>query len=185
MQNIPKYNLTKGINEKKYRAISEQVTKNLPIIDDWLDKGFVKKNKLLDWNDAFEKLHYSEDSKNNKSQSFRRLAFDEIYANLLTLSENRKRIKRRKKIKCFKENISTNIIKRLSFSLTNDQKKTLNEINKDLKSNERMFRIIQGDVGSGKTIVSLLAIANTIESNYQCAFMGPTEILARQHYQFG
>ena len=183
MQNIPKYNLTKGINEKKYRAISEQVTKNLPIIDDWLDKDFIKENKLLDWNGAFEKLHYSEDSKNNKSQSFRRLAFDEIYANLLTLSENRKRIKRKKKIKNFKENISTNIIKRLTFSLTNDQKKTLNEINNDLKSDERMFRIIQGDVGSGKTIVSLLAIANAIESNYQCAFMGPTEILAKQHYQ--
>ena len=59
----------------------------------------------------------------------------------------------------------------------------LNEINKDLKSNKRMFRIIQGDVGSGKTIVSLLSIANVIESNYQCALMGPTEILSHQHFE--
>ena len=58
----------------------------------------------------------------------------------------------------------------------------MKEINKDLKSDLRMFRILQGDVGSGKTIVSLLSIANVIESNYQCALMAPTEILANQHY---
>ena len=59
----------------------------------------------------------------------------------------------------------------------------MNEINLDLKSNKRMFRIIQGDVGSGKTIVSLLTIANVIENNYQCALMGPTEILSQQHFK--
>ncbi len=60
---------------------------------------------------------------------------------------------------------------------------SLNEIDIDLKSKKRMFRILQGDVGSGKTIVSLLAISNIIECNYQCALMGPTEILANQHYE--
>ena len=59
----------------------------------------------------------------------------------------------------------------------------MNEINLDLKDNKRMFRIIQGDVGSGKTIVSLLSMANVIESKYQCALMGPTEILANQHFK--
>ena len=67
--------------------------------------------------------------------------------------------------------------------MTNDQKKVLEEINFDLKNNQRMFRILQGDVGSGKTIVSLLSAANVIESGYQCALMAPTEILAYQHFQ--
>ena len=74
------------------------------------------------------------------------------------------------------------IINNLNFSLTNDQKKVLNEINNDLCSPTKMFRLLQGDVGSGKTIVSLLAALNAINSNFQVAFMAPTEILAKQHY---
>ena len=74
-------------------------------------------------------------------------------------------------------------INKLPFQLTSDQKKVLSEINSDLLSGNRMFRIIQGDVGSGKTIVSLLAIINVIKSGYQCAFMSPTEILAKQHFE--
>ena len=70
----------------------------------------------------------------------------------------------------------------MDFSLTNDQKKTLSEINKDLGSENKMFRLLQGDVGSGKTIVSLLSAFNTINSGFQVAVMAPTEILARQHF---
>ncbi len=183
VKNIPKYSLTKGINEKKYRFISEQVTNNLPKIDDWLSDEFLKKNSLMTWNEAIQKLHHSEDSKKNQSKSFRRLVFDEIFANFLTLSENRQRIKRRKQRKFFSKNLSNNIINKLPFRLTNSQMEVLNEINTDLLSDKRMFRIIQGDVGSGKTIVSLLSILNVIESDYQCALMAPTEILANQHYE--
>ena len=182
-KNIPKYNLTKGINEKKYRQISEQVTQNLPVIEDWLSEKFIKQNNLLNWNDAIKKLHNSDESKNNKSKSFRRIVFDEICANFLTLSENRKRIKKEKKNKIFNEIFAKRIIKQLPFQLTKSQKKVLDEINIDLKSKERMFRIIQGDVGSGKTIVSLISMANVIEAKYQCALMGPTEILSLQHYE--
>jgi ATP-dependent DNA helicase RecG len=183
IKNIPKYNLTKGINEKKYRFISDQVIDNIPKIDDWLDHTYIKKNNLLDWNESIKKLHKSNDGKNNQSKSFRRIVFDEICANLLTLSENRKRIKKEKKIKKFTKKLSENIIQNLPFKLTNSQINVLNEINLDLESQKRMFRIIQGDVGSGKTIVSLLAIANIVESKYQCALMGPTEILSIQHYE--
>jgi len=182
-KNIPKYNLTKGINEKKYRSISDQVIKNVPVINDWLDLNFIKNNKLLNWNECIKKLHCSKEGKNNKSKSFRRLVFDEVLANFLTLSENRKKIKRPKKNKIFKEIISNNIIKELPFHLTKSQIQVLNEINLDLKSEKRMFRIIQGDVGSGKTIVSLLAIINVLECKYQSALMSPTEILARQHFK--
>ena len=183
VKNIPKYNLTKGINEKKYRLISEQVIKNIPQISDWLDINFIKKNNLLNWNESIKNLHNSIDGKNNISKSFRRLVFDELCANFFTLSENRKRIRKDKLAKKFSETKSNLIIKKLPFSLTKSQQKVLKEINEDLSSKKRMFRIIQGDVGSGKTIVSLLAITNIIESGYQCALMGPTEILAKQHYQ--
>ncbi len=182
VKNIQKYNLTKGINEKKYRFISEQVTQNLPFIDDWLNKEFIKSNRMLDWNEAIKRLHNSKESKNNQSLSYRRLVFDEICANFITLSKNRKRIKKNKKKKDFKKIISNKIINILPFQLTQGQLDALNDINFDLQSDKRMFRIIQGDVGSGKTIVALLSIANVIECNYQCAFMCPTEILAHQHY---
>ena len=183
IKSIPKYNLTKGINEKKYRFISEQITQNLPKINDWLDDEFIKSNKLLDWNEAVKRLHNSTDSKNIQSNSFRRLAFDEICANFITLSKNRNRIKKKKIKKFFKENISKLILQDLPFKLTNGQLHALNEINNDLKSDEKMFRVLQGDVGSGKTIVAMLTLANIIESKYQCALMSPTEILARQHYE--
>ena len=181
-KNIPKYNLTKGINEKKYRNISEQVICNLPEIDDWLNENFIKENKLINWNECIKKLHTSNEGKDNQSKSFRRIVFDELCANFLTLSKNRERIRINKSPKIFSNNNSRLIKKNLPFKLTNDQEKVLNEINLDLLSSKRMFRIIQGDVGSGKTIVSILSILNVIKSGYQCALMSPTEILARQHF---
>ena len=183
VKNIPKYSLTKGINEKKYRLISEQVINDIPNITDWLNDKFIKHNNLLKWNESIQNLHRSNDGKNNKSKSFRRLVFDELCANFFTLSENRKKIKKIKLPKIFLKKKSNNIEKKLPFSLTKSQKKVLDEINTDLLSEKRMFRIIQGDVGSGKTIVSLLAILNIIESGYQCALMGPTEILSKQHFE--
>ncbi len=183
VQNIPKYNLTKGINEKKYRSISEQVIKNIPLIEDWLEKDFIEENNLINWNESIINLHKSEKSRNHNSKYFRRLVFDELCANFLSLSENRKRVRKKKIPKEFNRKDSNKIIGKLPFELTNSQKKVLAEIDFDLMSDNRMFRIIQGDVGSGKTIVSLLAIINTIKSGYQCALMSPTEILAKQHYE--
>ena len=141
------------------------------MIEDWLNYDFITKNKMLRWSEAIKRIHNSEESKDNNSKSFRRIVFDEICANFIALSKNRKRIKRTKKSKYFEENFSSKIINELPFKLTNGQRKVLKEINSDLKSNERMFRIIQGDVGSGKTIVSLLSMANAIEANFQCALM--------------
>ena len=183
VKNVKKYSLTKGINEKKYRSINEKIIQNLPIIDDWLSEDFIKKNKLIDWNESIKRLHETGESKDLQSKSYRRLVFDEICANFLTLSKNRKRIKKLKKNKKISEKVSNKILRNLPFKLTQGQQEALNDINQDLKSNKRMFRILQGDVGSGKTIVSLLSISNIIESNYQCAFMGPTEILSIQHYK--
>ena len=182
IKNIPKYNLTKGINEKKYRSISEQIINDLPVVQDWLDSEFIKQNNLISWNQGIKNLHNSKNSKNNHSKSFRRLVFDELCANFLALSENRKRIKKNKIPKVFNNEYSNIIIKNLPFNLTKSQSNVLNEINIDLLSNNRMFRIIQGDVGSGKTIVSLLSILNVVKSGYQSALMSPTAILAKQHF---
>ncbi len=179
---IPKYSLTKGINEKKYRLISEQVIDNLPDVEEWHEKDFLKKNNFLNWKENILALHKTKDSQNSLSKSYKRLVFDEICANFLALSENRKKIKKKKKNKLFTSVISNKILEGLTFKLTKSQRNVLNEINIDLKSSTRMFRVIQGDVGSGKTIVSLLSIANVVESQYQCALMAPTEILAKQHF---
>jgi ATP-dependent DNA helicase RecG len=181
-QIIPKYSLTKGINEKKYRLISDQVIKNLPNVQEWYESHFLKKNNFLNWKENIIALHKTKDSQNNLSRTYKRLVFDEIFANFLVLSENRKKIKKNKKNKFFKSIISKKILENLPFELTKSQKNVLEEINLDLKSDTRMFRIIQGDVGSGKTIISLLSIANVLENKQQCALMAPTEILAKQHF---
>ena len=181
-QLIPKYSLTKGINEKKYRAISDQIINNLPDVDDWYENSFLKEQKFLRWKENMIALHKTKDGKDNKSRSYRRMVFDEIYANFLILSNNRKKIKKRKKSKIFHNKYSEKILQNLPFKLTKSQNLVLSEINSDLKSKTRMFRIIQGDVGSGKTIVTFLAAANVIENGSQCALMAPTEILAKQHF---
>lgn len=181
---IPKYSLTKGINEKKYRQISEQVINNIPEVDDWFDEEFLKKNNFLSWKKNIIELHKNKNNQYNKTNAYRRLVLDELCANFIVLSENRKKIRKlKKRNKNFKSKISNLILKKLPFKLTNSQKNVSEEINKDLTSDIRMFRIMQGDVGSGKTIVAFLSIANVIESNYQCALMAPTEILAKQHYE--
>ncbi len=115
VKNIPKYNLTKGINEKKYRSISEHVINQIPAITDWLDEDYINKNNLLNWNTTINKLHKSKDGKNNLSKSYRRLVFDELCANFFTLSENRKRVKKNKLSKKFSKEKSILIKKNASI----------------------------------------------------------------------
>ena len=178
-----KYSLTEGITEKVYNKIINQIIKKLPVLNEWHTKDVLKKFDNISWNKAIEELHKSENIGSYKKNFYQRLAFDEIFSTFLVNSEIRKKIKKIKKIKktldIEKQN---NIIEKLDFSLTNDQKKTLEQINKDLSSPSKMFRLLQGDVGSGKTIVSLLAALNSINSGFQVAMMAPTEILAIQHY---
>ena len=177
------YSLTEGISEKVYNKIILQIINNLPKIEEWHSKDILKKFNNLSWNDSIKKLHEPENIGKFKENFYQRLVFDEIFSTFLVNSEIRKKIKRIKKIKKkFDINKQNKIISKLDFSLTTDQNKTLNEINKDLCSENKMFRLLQGDVGSGKTIVSLLSALNTINSDFQVAVMAPTEILARQHF---
>ncbi len=178
-----KYSLTEGISEKVYNRIILQIINNLPKIDEWHSNDILKKFNNLSWNDSIRKLHEPENIGKFKEKFYQRLAFDEIFSTFLVNSEIRKKIRKIKKTKKkFNSEKQNEIISKLGFSLTNDQNKTLDEINKDLCSENKMFRLLQGDVGSGKTIVSLLSAFNTINSGFQVAVMAPTEILARQHF---
>ena len=179
------YSLTDGISEKIYNKIINQIITNLPLLHEWHSENILNKFGNVKWNEAIIELHKPENIGKYKKNFYQRLAFDEIFSTFLVNSEIRKKIKKiKKKGKSIDYTKQNNIIKNLKFSLTNDQKKTLEEINLDLSSTNKMFRLLQGDVGSGKTIVSLLAAFNTVNSGFQVAVMAPTEILARQHYNF-
>ena len=177
------YSLTEGITEKLYNNIIKQIIKNLPKLEEWHNKDILKNFDNISWYDSINKLHKPENIGKYKSPFYNRLAFDEIFSSFLVHSEIRKKIKKIKKNKKdFDLNKQNRFIDKLDFKLTKDQVRALSEINKDLISNQKMFRLLQGDVGSGKTIVALIAALNVINSGFQVAVMAPTEILARQHY---
>ena len=177
------YSLTEGLNNKLYNKIIQEVLKNIPNLDEWLDKEILKKFDNISWKKAVLELH-NPNNINKKGNFLKRLIFDEILSTFLINSKIRKTIKKfKKEKKIFNDDFSNNIKKELSYELTSDQTKALNEINNDLKSEEKMFRLLQGDVGSGKTIIALISCFNVVNSGYQVAFMAPTEILAYQHYK--
>ena len=177
------YSLTDGITEKKYNKIISQVLEDLPDLNEWHSKEIMDKFDNISWKNSILELH-KEKNINKKGNFINRLVFDEIMSNFIINSKIRTKIKKIKKIK---KKFSTEGIKsitnKLNFRLTDDQIKAIEDINYDLQSNQKMFRLLQGDVGSGKTIVALIACLNVIYSDFQVSFMSPTEILAKQHYK--
>jgi len=185
IKDLKKYSLTEDLTITKYNKIIEEVFKNIPILNEWHSKNLLKKFNNVTWNESIKKIHDLDYEKIKNSHYLRRLIFDEIFANFLISSQIRLKIKKtKKKNKLFNKNYKNFYIKKLKFKLTSDQMNAIEEIENDLKSKEKMFRLIQGDVGSGKTIVSLISALNTIKSGFQVAFMVPTEILAKQHFNF-
>ena len=177
-----KYSLTDGLNEKKYQKVINEVLNNLPDLDEWLSEDMSNKFDNISWKSSIIQLHDPKNF-NQKGNFLNRLIFDEILSNFLISSSIRRKIKKIKKTKKkFDDEPINSIIKKINFKLTKDQLSSIKDINNDLKSDRKMFRLLQGDVGSGKTIVSLIATLNVIYSNFQVAFMAPTEILAKQHY---
>tara|TARA_Y100000590_G_C15718183_1_gene1012610 strand:+ start:330 stop:2399 length:2070 start_codon:yes stop_codon:yes gene_type:complete len=179
---IPKYSLTEGITEKIYRKLIEQVLSKITHLDEWHNKDILEKIGNVSWSKSIFQIHENKGNDIN-SPYHRRLAYDEILSSMLVLSQARSRIRKfKKKEKKFDNSLSEKIKNNFKFNLTSDQIKSIEEINKDLRSCYKMFRILQGDVGTGKTIVSLISAANVIESKFQVVLMSPTEILAKQHY---
>ena len=179
---IPKYSLTEGLTEKVYRKLVDQILVKISEIPEWHNDKILKKVGNISWSKSVIEIHKNKEH-NFNSNFHKRLAYDEILANFLVLSQARKRVKKyKKKSKVFDESLSNKIKRNFNFFLTSNQVKIIDEINNDLRSKFKMFRLLQGDVGSGKTIVSFIAASNVIDSNYQVALMAPTEILAKQHY---
>ena len=178
-----KYSLTEGISENVYNKIINQIINNLPDLDEWHNQEILKNFNNVSWKEAVNLLHKPENIGKFQSSFYRRLAFDEIFSSFLVQSEIRKKIKKKKKkTKVIDIKLQNRFIQNLNFKLTEDQIKSINEINNDISSNQKMFRLLQGDVGSGKTIVAIIAAYNVINAGFQVAIMAPTEILARQHY---
>ena len=176
------YSLTDGINQKLYNKVIKEVLNNLPDLNEWLNNRILKKFNNIKWKESVIKLHDPLNIK-KKGDFLNRLIFDEILSAFLINSNIRKSIKKTKKIKKeFNSNSFNKIKKQLKFNLTKDQLNAIADINNDLKSDQKMFRLLQGDVGSGKTIVALISCLNVIQSKFQTSIMAPTEILANQHY---
>ena len=176
------YSLTEGLTEKKYNNVINEVLKNIPDLKEWLNDEILKKFENISWKESILELHNPKNVKKN-GNFLKRLIFDEILSTFLINSKIRKTIKKIKKNeKKFNNEGLKKIKRKINFELTKDQLSAIDQINKDLKSNQKMFRLLQGDVGSGKTIVSLVAAMNVISSGLQVSLMVPTEILAKQHY---
>ncbi len=179
-----KYSLTDGLTINKYNIIINEVLKKLPDLDEWLNDDIKKKFNNIKWKDAILKIHSLDTKEILKSKYYKRLVFDELFAHFLLSSKIRTKIKKIKKSQKIFKDCKEKLIQDLNFKLTNDQEAAIKIINEDLKSKSRMFRLLQGDVGSGKTIVSMIAAVNCVNAGYQTSFMVPTEILAKQHFSF-
>ena len=178
------YRLFSGINKKVLKKLVKVSLSHLPNFPDWISNNTVKRFKFLNWKDTIYRLHYPKSKNDLLEDGFllTRLAFDELLANYISIKILKKKILFSKKETIFKDNKLDKFINNLPFKLTNDQKKAIEEINLDLSKHEPMMRLLQGDVGCGKTIVALCSMLKVFKSGYQSLIMAPTEILAKQHY---
>ncbi len=180
------YPLTAGISNKMINNYINQALEMLPRLPEWLDDEFIKKQNWDNFKNSVLKIHspkYTSDlAAYSKERS--RLAYDELLANQLALAIVRERVKKQAgRIIIGNGMLRKKIIEKLPFTLTSAQKNVLSEIYEDQAQPYRMLRLLQGDVGSGKTIVALLAMLNGVEAGIQTAIMAPTEILAKQHFE--
>jgi ATP-dependent DNA helicase RecG len=180
------YPLTAGLTTKPLRKAILAALEQTPALPEWLDASQTKQQNWPDWKSALLNLHTPQNPSDlqSSSKTRTRLAYDEFLANQLTLAIVRHKQKKLNG-RLFETNgkLRQKLIENLPWTLTSFQKEALKDIDKDMGSKDRMLRLLQGDVGSGKTIVAALAMMNAIDSGTQAALMAPTEILARQHAQ--
>lgn len=178
------YPLTAGVTNKVLSKALKAAFASIPTLPEWLDAAYKKREGWGDWHDALQALHHPECAQDlEASNKIRlRLAYDELLANQLTLAlvrQKQKKVNGRSFL--ISETLRPKIDDILPFELTGAQKRSLNEIDNDMAEATRMLRLLQGDVGSGKTVVAAYAMMNAVESGTQAAIIAPTEILARQH----
>jgi ATP-dependent DNA helicase RecG len=179
----PVYGQTKGLSNKTITSAMEQALSLRVMEKDYLPAGLRVSNELAEYNFAIEHIHFPEDQADLMAAR-KRLVYDEFFLFLLAvrrLKESREDLK--SSFIFEKDTESRRLEAALPYALTEAQKRTLSQVYADLKSGKVMNRLIQGDVGSGKTIIAVLALVSAAENGFQGALMAPTEVLAKQHYE--
>ena len=180
---VPIYSLTEGVTQRRLRRIMGNALKSHAfLLKDQLPDSLLKKYNFPDLKTSILGMHFP---KNEKHQKFsrKRLAFEEFfYLQLYALEEKKKYNDLNGIQHQFQKKDNNKFLEGLEFELTEAQKRVWSEIRKDMESKETMSRLLQGDVGSGKTVVAALALLESMANGFQGIFMAPTEILAEQHY---
>jgi len=181
----PVYPLTAGLTAKMVAKTVRAALERVPDLPEWQDPAWKQRQNWPDWKSALLALHQpdSEAAVADGGEIRRRLAYDELLANQLALAMVRahmRKIKGRSLVASGR--LRDRVLAALPYRLTGAQNRSLAEIDADLAAPFRMLRLLQGDVGSGKTIVALFAMLTAIEAGTQAALLAPTEILARQHF---
>lgn len=179
----PVYGLTAGLSNKTVVKMITQLLESVPMQSEYLPEEFRERYELADINYALRTIHFPL-NKEDLLVSRKRLVFDEFF--LFILSVRKMKEKTEETPNCFPVRetwLTEEIIERLPYSLTGAQLNAWHEIERDLAGRRMMSRLVQGDVGSGKTILAFLAMCLVADNGYQAALMAPTEVLARQHYE--
>jgi ATP-dependent DNA helicase RecG len=182
----PVYRLTTGLTPKVMTKAVRGALDKMPELPEWLDEALLKREGWAAWREAVRAAHspQSEDDLVLTTPPRRRLAYDELLANQLALGLVRAHQRRLPGRRIAGDGrLRKKALAALPFDLTGSQRTALSEIDADMGAEGRMLRLLQGDVGSGKTVVALMAMLNAVEAGFQAALMAPTEILARQHHK--
>jgi len=184
------YGQTEGLSSRLIARFVGGALQRLPGLPEWQDRSWLDRNGFPPVAEALASLHGPKDPTEMSEEALagnpsrRRLAYDELLASQLALALVRSRMRRLPGRQNAGDGALVRTIERaLPFALTGAQRRAVEDIRRDLVSDKRMLRLLQGDVGSGKTAVALLAMASAIEAGRQAALMAPTEILARQHFE--
>lgn len=178
------YPATAGMTSRQLHIFIERALERAADLPEWQDPAWVKQERFPTWREALALLHTpsSEADIASSALSRRRLAYDELLAHQLALGQRRSARKAQPALPITPGEASAKLQAALPFTLTGAQQRSLADIRADLARGVRMSRLLHGDVGSGKTVVAALAMADAASSGFQAALMAPTEILARQHY---
>jgi ATP-dependent DNA helicase RecG len=180
---IPVYRETKGLKSFAIRKLVREVVGIVNELPEHLPEWLIKQAKLISYSAAVKEMHFPSSSR-YLAAARRRLGFEEVFELSLAALMNKRDVAHQKSLAIpFKEDLAKNFVYKLPFKLTDAQRKVVWQIYQDLAKTQPMNRLVEGDVGSGKTVVAAMAALIAMEQGFQVAFMAPTEILARQHAQ--
>ncbi|WP_314372607.1 ATP-dependent DNA helicase RecG [Sphingomonas paucimobilis] len=172
------YPLSEGITSRRLGALAAQAVERAPELPEWIEPGLKAQRGWPDWKDALARIHA--DPADAKARE--RLGYDEVFANQLAMTLVRADTRKRRGRALNGDGRLRDMLK-LPYTLTGAQSRTVREIEGDLAQDAPMLRLLQGDVGAGKTLVAAMAMLIAVEAGAQAAMLAPTEILARQHYE--